>query len=218
MHLKVYRLPYLHLYIFFISVILAMSKKRKWKDNYVHYRFTCTKEKDGNQRPQCVLCSSLFSNANLKPSKLSEHFNKQHGGAAAGHDIDTLTSTRARFDSSGTLRTFGFVSLEKPLLQACYQVAYLCPKEKKPHTAAEELVKPYALEMAKIVLGPDAQKKLQQVPLSNGVIRSRIHEMSQDILQHVIKISKLVLLKWVFSSTSQLTLMAAVSCWCLCGT
>ncbi|CAM2117403.1 unnamed protein product [Caretta caretta] len=41
--------------------------------------------------------------------------------------------------------------------------------------------------MAKIVLGPDAQKKLQQVPLSNDVIHSQIHEMSQDILQQVIE-------------------------------
>jgi len=32
---------------------------------------------------------------------------------------------------------------------------------------------------------PDAQKKLQHIPLSNDVIYSRIHEMSQDILQHV---------------------------------
>ncbi|CAM4485325.1 unnamed protein product [Lepidochelys kempii] len=148
-------------------------------------RFTCMTEKDGNQRPQCVLCSSLFSNTNLKSSKLSAHFNKQHGGAAVGHDIDTLKSTRAQFDHSETLRTFGFVSLEKPLLQASYQVAYLCAKKKKPHTIAEELVKPCALEMAKIVLGPDAQKKLQQVPSSNDVIHSRIHAMSQDILQQV---------------------------------
>ncbi|CAM5125424.1 unnamed protein product [Natator depressus] len=41
--------------------------------------------------------------------------------------------------------------------------------------------------MAKIVLGPDAQKQLQQVPLSNDVIRSRIHDMSQDIFQQVIE-------------------------------
>lgn len=79
------------------------------------------------------------------------------------------------------------MSLEKPLLQASYQVAYLRAKEKKPPTVAEELVKPCALGMAKIVLGRDAQKKLQQVPLSNDVIRSRIHAMSQDILQQVLE-------------------------------
>jgi hypothetical protein len=34
-------------------------------------------------------------------------------------------------------------------------------------------------------LEPDAQKKLQHIPLSKDVILSRIHEMSQDILQQV---------------------------------
>jgi hypothetical protein len=41
------------------------------------------------------------------------------------------------------------VSLEKPFLYACYQVAYLCAKEKKPHTAAKGTVKPCALAIAK---------------------------------------------------------------------
>ena len=72
------------------------------------------------------------------------------------------------------------------MLQASYQVAFLCAKKKKPHTVAEELVKPCALEMAKTVLGTEAEKKLRQVPLSNDIICSRIRDMSKDILQQVI--------------------------------
>jgi hypothetical protein len=34
-------------------------------------------------------------------------------------------------------------------------------------------------------LETDAQKKLQHIPLSNDVIYSRIHEMSQNILQQI---------------------------------
>uniref|UniRef100_A0A250Y343 Protein ZBED8 n=1 Tax=Castor canadensis TaxID=51338 RepID=A0A250Y343_CASCN len=163
-----------------------MSKKRKWEDDYVRYWFTCTTEVDGTHRPQCVLCNSVFSNADLRPSKLSDHFNRQHGGVA-GHDLKSLKHVPAPSDRSQTLNTLGVASQEDALLQASYQFAYLCAKEKSPHTVAEKLVKPCALEIAQIVLGPDAQKKLQQVPLSDDVIHSRIDEMSQDILQQVVE-------------------------------
>jgi len=164
-----------------------MSKKRYWNDDYVRYGFTFITEKDGTQRPQCILCCNKFSNSNLKPSKLNEHFTKQHGGGDAGHDFESLKSKRVRFDKSGTITTFGFISNEKPLLHASYRVAYMCAKKKKPHTIAEELVKPCALEMTKIVLGAEAQQKLQQIPLSNVVIHTRISDISKDILQQVIE-------------------------------
>lgn len=164
----------------------AMSKKRKWEDDYVRYWFTCTTEADGTQRPQCVLCNSVFSNTDLRPSKLSDHFNRQHGGVA-GHDLSGLKPVPTPSDKSKTLKALGVASHEDALLQASYQFAYLCAKEKNPHTIAEKLVKPCALEIAQIVLGPDAQKKLQQVPLSDDVIHSRIDEMSQDILQQVLE-------------------------------
>ena len=67
-----------------------MSKKRKWNDAYVQYGFTFITEKDGTQRPQCVLCGTMFSNSNLKLSKLDEHFKNRHGGVNAGNDIATL--------------------------------------------------------------------------------------------------------------------------------
>lgn len=71
-------------------------------------------------------------------------------------------------------------------MRASYQVAYQIAKSKKPHTVDEELIKPCALEMAKIVLGKEAEKKLQQVSLSNDVIRNRIIDMSEDILEQTV--------------------------------
>ena len=53
-----------------------------------------------------------------------------------------------------------------------YQVAYQIAKSKKPHEIGEELIKPCILEMAKIVLGKGAEKKLQQVSLLNDVIHN----------------------------------------------
>uniref|UniRef100_A0A8C6QXG8 Uncharacterized protein n=1 Tax=Nannospalax galili TaxID=1026970 RepID=A0A8C6QXG8_NANGA len=157
-----------------------MSKKRKWDDDYVRYWFTCTTEQDGTQHPQCVLCNSIFSNADLQLSKLSDHFNRQHGGVA-GHDLNSLKHTPAPSGQRKTLKALGVASHEDAFLQASYQFAYLCAKENNPHTIAEKFVKPCALEIAQIVLGPD------QVPLSDDVIHSRTDEMSQDILQQVLE-------------------------------
>lgn len=125
-----------------------MYKKRKWNDVYVRYGFTCMTEADGTRRPHCILCSTVFTNANLRPSRLNEHFNNRHGGTDAGQDLNSLKTKRERFGRSGTMSNLGFVPVEKPLLQASYEVPLLCAKKKKNPTIAEELVKPCALEMA----------------------------------------------------------------------
>ena len=163
-----------------------MSKKRKWSEDYVKHGFTCLTETDGTERPQCILCSKVLSNANLKPSRLKEHFDNRHGGAKSGNDLNTLKIKRIRFDQSGTLEKHGFSPIGKPLLHASYKVAFLCARKNKPHTVAEELVKPCAMEMAKLLLGVEAEKKLSLVPLSNDIISSRIRDMSEDILQQVV--------------------------------
>ena len=164
----------------------SVAKKRKWREEYTHFGFTMTKSNDGDERPQCILCNVLFCNANMKPSRLKEHFNNKHGGVKPGQDSESLKIKRVRFDSSGTFPKMGFVPADKPLLLASYKVAYEIAKNKKPHTIAENLIKPCALEMAGIVLGKEAKQKLQQVPLSDNVISSRISDMSDDILKQVI--------------------------------
>lgn len=74
-----------------------MSKKRKWNDNYVQFGFTCTGTAEDLKKPQCMLCDAVLSNANLKPSKLLEHFNNRHGGTGVpGHDVESLKAKRAR--------------------------------------------------------------------------------------------------------------------------
>jgi len=62
-----------------------------------------------------------------------------HGGVQSENDFNFLKIRRARFDSGVTTPKQGLV------LMACYHVAFLCAKKRKPHTAGEERVKPYAL-------------------------------------------------------------------------
>ncbi|XP_013789881.1 protein ZBED8-like [Limulus polyphemus] len=89
----------------------------------------------------------------------------------------------------------GYVRTEKPVLEASYQVAYQMANAKKPYTIAEELVKPCILEVVKTILGKDEERKVQQVPMSNNVIRNRIIDMSEDILEQVITDIKATLAK-----------------------
>ena len=134
-----------------------------------------------------MLCNIVYSNSNLKPSKLQEHFIKRHGGAdVSGHDFESMKSKRIRYDSRGTLPKLGFVSAGKPLLLASYHVAYNVAKSKKPHTIPEELIRPSASQMAEYVLGKEASKKLELVPLSNSIIQSRIQDLSLNVLDQVI--------------------------------
>ena len=160
-------------------------KKRKWNDEYVEFGFTVVNEKDGTEKPQCMICNLVMCNGNLKPSGLREHLNSKHRNYV-GTSIDAFKLKRIRYDQKATLSSYGFAPPEKPFLEASYKVSYMIAKKKKPHTIGESLVKPCALEMAKIVLGEDAVKRLSQVSLSNNTVRQRIKDMSDDIVTQVV--------------------------------
>ena len=54
-------------------------------------------------------------------------------------------------------------------------------KLKKPHNIGETLQKPCTLESVKLVLGEKASQTMKQISLSNDTVKSRIHEMSDNI-------------------------------------
>ena len=81
---------------------------------------------------------------------------------------------RARFDENATLLVFGFVLIDKAILTASYEVAYLIAKQGKLHTIGEKFVKPAALNKANIIFGKAAENKLSQIPLCNGTISNKI--------------------------------------------
>ena len=80
----------------------------------------------------------------------------------------------------------GFTSVEKPHLLASYKVAYRIAKAMKPHTLAKKVVKPCVIDMADIILGYGAARKLKQVALSNNTIARRIKDLSIDIRDQLI--------------------------------
>ena len=58
----------------------------------------------------------------------------------------------------------------------------VCPFE----IIGETLVKPAAMQLAKIMLEKEAENKLSLVPLSNDVVKSQINNIGEDILSRVV--------------------------------
>jgi hypothetical protein len=66
-------------------------------------------------------------------------------------------------------------------------VAYRIAKCKKPHTIAEELILPAAVDMVSNKVGESAGKLLLKVPLSNNTISRRIQHMAEGINDQLIE-------------------------------
>lgn len=73
-------------------------------------------------------------------------------------------------------------------LLASYKVAYQVAKCKKPHTIAEQLILPAAMDMVAIMLGEAAAKQLMniRIPLSDTTIGRRILDLAEDIKDQLI--------------------------------
>ena len=80
--------------------------------------------------------------------------------------------------------------MDKPILTASYEVAYLIAKQEKPQIIGETFVKPDAVQLVKIMLRKEAENKLSLVLLSNDVVKSRINDIGEDILSQVVADSK----------------------------
>ena len=162
------------------------AKKRKYNNEYISLGFTVTVDRDGTEKPQYFLCGKVLANSSMKPVKLKDHLISNHPGNVS-ESRNAFLQKKARFERGGTLDKHGFIPTGKPLLEASYKIAYQIAKNKKPHTIAKTLIKPCALEMTEIVCGSEQRKKLESIPMSNNVIKSRIDDISENILKQVME-------------------------------
>ena len=110
-----------------------------------------------------------LSNCCLAPVKLKEQFQKVHGDRKCWNTtLAEFKMKRARLDENATLPVFGFVLIDKSILTASYEVAYLL------HTIGEKLVKPAVLKKANIIFGKAVENKSSQILLFNGTISNKI--------------------------------------------
>ena len=69
---------------------------------------------------------------------------------------------------------------------ASHVVSLCIAREMKPHMIGERLVKPAAIDMARLMCGDSVAMKLQFVSLSNDAIKSRIADLSLNIKNQVV--------------------------------
>ena len=56
----------------------------------MQFNFNCTITTEGLQKPQCMFCNTVFSNAYFKPSNWKARFNNRNCGAnVSGHDVES---------------------------------------------------------------------------------------------------------------------------------
>lgn len=134
-----------------------MSKKRKYNEEYVVFGFTFIAGSDGSEISQCFLCGKVIANASLKSAKLKDHLTSVHPKNATD-STDSFRSWKAQYEKAGTLPKYGFITTQKPCLEAFYKVVYRIAKQKKAHKIGETLIKPCALEMTELVCGIEQRK------------------------------------------------------------
>ena len=160
------------------------QKKRKYQDKCLDFGFTYLIE-DDLQIPQCVVCMKTFLNSTMKPASLKQHLAIAHPSMMSRNcsffESKLSSLKRQKLHQTGMLwRT------NKAAVHASYAIALHVAITKKPHNIGETLLKPCILESVKLVLGEKASQTMKQISLSNDTIKSRIHEMSDNIKSKVL--------------------------------
>ncbi|KAM4871762.1 zinc finger MYM-type protein 6 isoform 2-T2 [Thomomys bottae] len=140
--------------------------------------------KESLPRPQCVICGEILPSEFMRPASLSHHLKIQHS-ELENKPIDFFEQKSLEMECQNSLQKCLLV--EKSLVKASYLIAFQIAAGKKPFSIAEELIKPYLVEMCSEVLGSSAGDKMKTIPLSNNTIGYRIEELSADIEDQVIQ-------------------------------
>ncbi|XP_063659565.1 zinc finger MYM-type protein 6 isoform X5 [Pan troglodytes] len=145
----------------------------------------CPGSKESSPRPQCVICGEILSSENMKPANLSHHLKTKHS-ELENKPVDFFEQKSLEMEcQNSSLKKCLLV--EKSLVKASYLIAFQTAASKKPFSIAEELIKPYLVEMCSEVLGSSAGDKMKTIPLSNVTIQHRIDELSADIEDQLIQ-------------------------------
>uniref|UniRef100_A0A8C9PYM0 Zinc finger MYM-type containing 6 n=1 Tax=Spermophilus dauricus TaxID=99837 RepID=A0A8C9PYM0_SPEDA len=145
----------------------------------------CPGSKESSPRPQCVVCGEILPSESLKPANLSHHLKTKHP-ELENKPVDFFVQKSLEMEcQNSSLKKCLLV--EKSLVKASYLIAFQIAASKKPFSIAEELIKPYLVEMCSEVLGSSAGDKMKTIPLSNNIVGYRIDELSADIEDQLIQ-------------------------------
>ncbi|XP_020015237.1 zinc finger MYM-type protein 6 isoform X3 [Castor canadensis] len=145
----------------------------------------CPESKGSSPRPQCVICGEILPSESMKPANLSHHLKTKHS-ELENKPVDFFEQKCLEMECQNS--SFKKCLLvEKSVVKASYLIAFKIAASKKPFSVAEELIKPYLVEMCSEVLGSSAGDKMKTIPLSNNTIGYRIDELSADIEDQLIQ-------------------------------
>ena len=135
----------------------------------------------------CVVLKVL-AHSSLKKAKLCRHLEANHK-KFVNKNLDVFKEKehqvkRSRIDCPAAWG--GVAYSHNKAVRASSFVSWKIVREKAPHTAVENFIKPVAVEMARILYGDAVAYKLAMVFLSNDTIKWRIQEISEDVLQQTI--------------------------------
>ena len=160
-------------------------KGRKYDPSYISFGFTSTIV-NGEERPQCVICLNILAIDSMVPSKLKRHLEKQHQEYASKDSdffkrkLKGFSQQKQVFETTTTVAT-------KALL-ASYKVAHRIAQCKKPHTIAETLLLPAAIDMVEIMCGEASAQQLKKIPLSDNTVARRIEEIGKDLCDQLLNV------------------------------
>ena len=144
------------------------SVKRKYKAEYIRYRFTWCDSEEA-PKPQCVVCGEQLANHAMVPSKLIRDLKTKHASYAI-KDNDFFQPMLSQNKKLKHLMKLSFTVSEKALA-ASYHVAKLIAQQEKPHTIGEA-VKPASLEIVGLMLGKKEDEEIKKVSLSEETIKN----------------------------------------------
>ena len=71
-------------------------------------------------------------------------------------------------------------------MEASFLVTQLIAQCKQPHTIAQSFVAPCCRKTIRSMLGENAAKEIQKIPLSNNTVSRRINVTAVDILEQLL--------------------------------
>jgi hypothetical protein len=114
---------------------MAPPKIRTYIDDYVKFGFTFI-EKDGVQKPQCVICHIVLSNDALRPCRLERHLTTAHP-ILKGKPKEFFVAKKNSLSKMKIDHTGEFQQNNKKNFEASYHIAFMVAQQNKLHTLGE---------------------------------------------------------------------------------
>ena len=163
-------------------------KQRTYNESYLMFGFVPSETI--SIKTICFLCGEILSNESMKPSKLKRHQYTKHA-VTISHDREFFLRKKELFLTNQSANLVNlFTKTTRDVDNAAivsFNVSLAIAKAKKPHTIAEELIKPCCVDIVGTMLSKSAVQKVKAIPLSNDTVKRRIDAMAVDCENQIIQ-------------------------------